>query len=62
MFKIIKQNKKQAIINSDNQILYTPPHFIAFKGYDLNKLLAAMNKKGYRDIEDVIAFESGKLK
>ena len=62
VFKIVKQNKRQAIINSDNQVLYAPPKFIAFKGYDLNKLLVAMNKKGYRDIEDVIAFESGKLK
>ena len=62
MFKIVKQNKKQAIINGDGDIIYSPPHFITFKGYDLTKLLNAINKKGYRDIEDVIAFESGKLK
>ena len=62
MFKIVKQNKKQAIVNSDNEIIYQVPHFIAFKGYDLTKLLTAMNRKGYRDIEDVMAFESGKLK
>jgi hypothetical protein len=62
MFKIVKQNKKQIIINSDNEIIYAVPHFIAFKGYDLNKLLSAMNKKGYRDIEDVMSFENGKLR
>jgi hypothetical protein len=62
MFRIVKQNKKQAIVNSDNEIIYAVPHFIAFKGYDLHKLLSAMNKKGYRDIEDVISFESGKLR
>jgi hypothetical protein len=62
MFKIVKQNKKQAIINSDGDIIYSPPHFIAFKGYDLTKLLNAINKKGYRDIEDIMAFENGKLK
>ena len=62
MFKIVKQNKKQAIVNSDNEIIYQVPHFIAFKGYDLTILLTAMNKKGYRDIEDIMAFESGKLK
>jgi hypothetical protein len=62
MFKIVKINKKQAIVNSDNEIIYQVPHFIAFKGHDLNKLLTAMNKKGYRDIEDIMAFESGKLR
>ena len=62
MFKIVKINKKQAIVNSDNEIIYQVPHFIAFKGYDLNKLLTAMNRKGYRDIEDIMAFESGKLR
>jgi hypothetical protein len=62
MFKIVRQNKKQAIINGDGDIIYSPPHFIQFKGYDLSKLLSAINKKGYRDIEDVIAFESGKLR
>lgn len=62
MFKIVKQNKKQSIVNSDGDVIYSPPHFIAFKGYDLNKLLSAINKKGYRDLEDVIAYESGKLK
>ena len=62
MFRIVKQNKKQAIVNSDNEIIYSVPHFIAFKGYDLNKLLAAINKKGYRDIEDIMSFESGKLR
>jgi len=62
MFKIVKQNKKQAIVNGDGDLIYSPPHFIAFKGYDLTKLLNAINKKGYRDIEDIIAFENGKLR
>jgi hypothetical protein len=62
MFKIVKFNKKQAIVNSDNEIIYQIPHFIAYKGYDLTKLLIALNKKGYRDIEDIMAFESGKLR
>ena len=62
MFKIVRKDKKQFIINSDNEVVYSPPHFIVFKGYDLTKLLNAFNKKGFRDIEDVIAFESGKLK
>ena len=62
MFKIVKQNKKQAIVNGDNEIIYAVPHFIAFKGYDLNKLLSAMNKRGYRDIEDIMSFENGKLR
>lgn len=62
MFKIVKQNRKQAIVNSDNEVIYAVPHFIAFKGHDLTKLLNAMNKKGFRDIEDIIAFESGKLR
>ena len=62
MFKIVKQNKKQAIVNSDNEVIYMVPQFIAFKGYDLSKLLTAMNKRGYRDIEDIMAFENGKLR
>jgi hypothetical protein len=62
MFKIVNQNKKQSIVNSDGDVIYSPPHFIVFKGYDLTKLLNAINRKGFRDIEDVIAFESGKLK
>ena len=62
MFKIIKMNKKQIIVNSDNEVVYTVPHFIAFKGYDLTKLLNAMNKRGYRDIEDIMSFENGKLR
>ena len=62
MFKIIQQNRKQSIVNSDGEVIYSPPHFIVFKGYDLNKLLNLINKKGYRDIDDVIAFEAGKLK
>jgi len=62
MFKIVKQNKKQTIINSNGDIIYSPPHFIVYKGYDLTKLLNAINKKGYRDIEDIMAFENGKLR
>jgi hypothetical protein len=62
MFKIVKHNRKQAIVNSDNEMVYQVPHFIAFKGYDLTKLLTVMNKKGYRDIEDIMAFESGRLR
>ena len=62
MFRIVKQNRKQAIVNCDNEVIYAVPHFIAFKGYDLNKLLNAMNKRGYRDIEDIMSFESGKLR
>jgi hypothetical protein len=62
MFKIIKSNKRQAIVNSDGQIVYSPPAFIEFKKYDLNKLLEEFNRKGFRDIDSVIAFESGKLK
>lgn len=62
MFRIVKQNRKQAIVNGDNEVIYAVPHFIAFKGYDLNKLLNAMNKRGYRDIEDIMSFESGKLR
>ena len=62
MFKIIQQNRKQTIVNSDGEVIYSPPHFIVFKGYDLTKLLNLINKKGYRDIDDVIAFEAGKLK
>lgn len=62
MFRIVKQNKKQIIVNSDNEVIYQVPHFIAFKGYDLSKLVTAMNKRGYRDIEDIMAFESGKLR
>ena len=62
MFKIVKQNKKQSIVNSDGEVIYSPPHFIAFKGYDLTKLLTAFNKKGFRDLDAVMQFESGKLK
>jgi hypothetical protein len=62
MFRIVKVNKKQAIVNSDNEIIYQIPHFIAYKGYDLTKLLIVLNRKGYRDIEDIMAFESGKLR
>ena len=62
MFKIVIINKQQAIINSDNQVIYTVPAFIKHKNYDLTKLLNCINKKGYRDIEDIMAFENGKLK
>jgi len=62
MFRIVKQNRKQAIVNGDNEVIYAVPHFIAFKGYDLSKLLNAMNKRGYRDIEDIMSFENGKLR
>lgn len=62
MFKIVKINKKPAIVNGDGQVIYTPPNFVSFKNYDLTKLLEAFNKKGYRDIEDVMAYEAGKLR
>lgn len=62
MFKIVKQNKKQSIVNGDGEVIYSPPHFVAFKSYDLQKLLTVMNKKGFRDLEDIIAYESGKLR
>jgi hypothetical protein len=62
MFKIVTNNKKQSIVNSDQQVIYTPPPYVDYRKYDLNKLLNVMIKKGYRDIEDIMAFESGKLR
>lgn len=63
MFKIVKHNKRQIIVNSNGDIIYTPPNHIAFsRQHDLTKLLNALNKKGFRCIESVMEFESGKLK
>jgi len=62
MFKIVKNKNQSIIVNSDNETVYMPPQFIAFKNYDLSKLVNALNKKGYRDIELIVAFESGKLR
>lgn len=62
MFKIVKINKKASIVNSNGDLIYTIPDFLAHgKRFNLSKLLAALNAKGFRDIDTIIAFESGKL-
>ena len=63
MFKIVKHNDRHIIVNSNNDIIYSPPNFVAFnKKYDLTKLLNALNRKGFRCLDSVVEFEQGKLR